>query len=199
MAKAESEYKLMNQRISRTGSPDYSIGHQICYNGSIGLIVPTQNKQKKPPVDIIDVGSGCGFGYQWMCEKLRIKSYLGIDIDHDSAYHHRSLLKNESHKVINDSFLSIHIENDSYDYAFCIEVIEHLELYELERWFKQIRSVLRERGTLFLSTPEGNKKDYDYNPHGEYSEVLIREILNETGFENVVCLREHWTKLYICQ
>ncbi len=194
-----SEFALMQQRIQNTGKPDYSYGHIRCYDGPIQLILPTQDVAIKPPISILDIGSGCGFGYQSMIQHLRIENYLGIELDADSAYHHRSILKDENHKVMNDDFIEVMTGKDKYDFVFCIEVIEHVDRHVLDKFFEHIRTTLKQGGKLFLSTPEGNPKDEDYNPHGEYSETFLREILHEKKFNDVVVFRHNWTKLYICE
>lgn len=199
MAKAESEYKLLQRRMHRTGKPDYSEGHKRCYNAPIFLLKPTQEVSKKPPIKILDVGSGIGYGYEQMCKYLRIESYQGIEIDTDSAYHHKTLLQDSKHKVLNDNFLEISTPHDEYDAVFCIEVIEHVELHELEKFVLKLCRSVKPGGFLFISTPDGDSKSPDYNPHGEWSEGLVKGTVLLSGIENIVVCREHWTKLYICQ
>lgn len=117
----------------------------------------------------------------WGCGTKPIKNYIvyekgtkfiGIDkLDHVGA----------------DMVFDMEYENFQLktvaDYAFCIEVIEHL--WHTKRFLKGIHDNLRKGGVLYFSQP------YHYATHKEddrirYTHYGLLQLLSEAGFTDIV-------------
>lgn len=161
---------------------DYSVGHQIMYLAPIMMISGKPNR-------ILDVGFGIGFGLRHMLASQAVGTYVGYEPNVDSFNYVRSHAPVADHiLLINEPFAN---EGRNFDYSFCIEMIEHVASKEERNRILSDLSMATDK-TLFLSTPDRTRND-----HGIYSEVEMRQSLYAAGFDNVTCIPEQWTNLYI--
>lgn len=170
----------------------YSLGHQRCYLGPIELIADGDR-----PLSILDVGSGIGWGYEQMISRLQVEVYIGVERHADSAAIHSAKLGNPNHLLIGQSIFSDDAKfvcRGQFDYAFCIEVAEHIDAKHHHELFTRLRQSLAIGGMLFLSTPDASQ-----HPHGNLTKAQAKAGLLAAGFASVVCLTEHWTTLYIAE
>jgi SAM-dependent methyltransferase len=100
---------------------------------------------------VLDLGSGEGFGAAILAEVAA--DVVGIDID-PTAVEHSQLNYGRvglAFRVASATDLST-FESDAFDTVVAFEVIEHLS--EQEEVITEIRRVLRNDGTLIMSTPD---------------------------------------------
>jgi 2-polyprenyl-3-methyl-5-hydroxy-6-metoxy-1,4-benzoquinol methylase len=174
-----NEYRNLLTR----GGRDYSVGHQIMYLAPIMLIAGKPNS-------ILDVGAGIGFGLRHMIESSCVGSYTGYEPCKESYDYIRVHYGSGPNiTLLNEPFTGTDI---SYDYVFCIEVLEHVEHEDARIKFLQELSLATYK-TMFLSTPDKTKSD-----HGVYTEAELVRRLYKSGFDNVIVMPEQWTTLYIC-
>lgn len=183
--------KTEAQHLSDRLGADYSLGHRCVYTGPIALIADGERA-----LSILDVGSGVGWGYRKMADRLNLARYVGIERHADSAAYHRATLS-ANHEVLNDSIFSEDAENlfeGGFDYVFCIEVAEHVKAEYHPELFSRLHRALKPGGLAFLSTPNAA-----FHAHGNLTPTEAKAALKAAGFASVVCHAEHWTTLYIAE
>jgi SAM-dependent methyltransferase len=95
---------------------------------------------------VIDVGCGAGATYaRWVDERA---SYVGVDVSSKAVDLAREA--GLEAQVVNDAS-ELPFEDDSFDLAICIEVLEHL--FAPHDAAREIRRVLRPGGKLIVSAP----------------------------------------------
>lgn len=144
-------------------------------------------------LSILDVGSGVGWGYEQMSARLNLAQYVGIERHADSVLEHRSKLKSGHDVFLTSAFEAI-LDSGRFDYAFCIEVAEHIRAEFHAELFAKICASLKPGGLLFLSTP-----DASVHPHGNLTQAEAKAALAAAGFSSVVSITEHWTTLYVAE
>ncbi|HJS73957.1 MAG TPA: class I SAM-dependent methyltransferase [Vicinamibacteria bacterium] len=88
---------------------------------------------------ILDVGSGEGS----LVERYRSRGWDIAGVD--AAY--------ESSLVTRADLLDLPFESASFDAAFCLDVLEHVDLLDQPRALSEISRILRPEGTLLASVP----------------------------------------------
>lgn len=111
-------------------------------------------KYVKPSTRVLDFGCGCGYGTKILANTA--KEVVGLDksldaISYAMKYWNASNIDYRLSSVVVDS---------NYDYAVCLELIEHVE--SPEEVLENIHDVLNEDGHLFISSP-----DESFNPYSK--------------------------------
>lgn len=174
----ESELTLLKKRRGR----DYSYGHQKMYTGPIQLL-------SRKPTDVLDVGSGIGWGLDQMLAEGVVQRYVGLEPDRLSFEYTQSKFESNHRVEFHNTDLQSWEDDRVFSHVFCIEVIEHLDdrlsfLRELAR--RTVRN-------LFLSTPDNRKSS-----HGDTSPVELVPLIQKAGFR-VAVVSHHWTDFYLCE
>lgn len=165
---------------------DYSIGHQKMYTVPIDLLTV----EKAPPLDIIDVGFGIGFGIEKILNAGIVKRYYGVEPCLDSYNYVKTRYGNDNRLVLEHvGWLQANPPFEA-DYVFCIEVIEHVDEKDIPEFLKKLEAYTVKN--LFLSTP--NKQT---SAHGIKTTSDWRLLLKAAGFEDVVYIERQWTTLFI--
>lgn len=95
---------------------------------------------------------------------------------------------------IKSEIYSIPVEDESFDYLLCTQVLEHLKYPELA--FKEFNRILRGGGELFLTVPlvwAEHQKPHDYF---RYTQFALKMLAESHGFE--VILMEKEGGIFIC-
>jgi 2-polyprenyl-3-methyl-5-hydroxy-6-metoxy-1,4-benzoquinol methylase len=79
-----------------------------------------------------------------------------------------------------------------FDFAFCIEVIEHVPMDDHVRFLRDLR---RLSPVLFFSTPDKNKVPAE----GVRTVSDWTRVIREAGFTDVSVDMSRWTYLYRCK
>lgn len=145
---------------------------------------------------VLDIGCGASFYQQWIAEKAA--SVVGVDIRQD-----RIDLANRNNKKKNVHFELLDVmdgvPDDRFDVAICSHVLEHLDepVEMLSRLAEKIPRVLvkvpmvdsnwmklvkRDIGMFWMDDPDHRR---------EYTEELLREHLEEGGWQVVEIIRGH--------
>jgi 2-polyprenyl-3-methyl-5-hydroxy-6-metoxy-1,4-benzoquinol methylase len=161
----------------------YSPMHQAIYKTIAELL-------RDKPANILEVGTGIGYGLQLLLSANCIKTYTGIEPNKDCCDYVNTIIKDDKIVIINESILDIGLEK--YDFTLLIEVIEHMTKEDVIATLKKLNQLTI--NTMFMSTP---KKETD--EHGVFTEKEIRTMLRLTHWNFVEIEWQLPHTLYICQ
>lgn len=178
------EYDML---VRRKFKP-YSLGHRMMYT----LPITTElggNKHR-----IFEAGFGIGWGLEQMIKAGVIESYVGCEPNKDSYNYVAKTYKGANLTLLNEPFSPELAKKHAggFDYAFCIEVIEHVpgeKHVEFLRGLKGIAPV------VFFSTPDIRKAPKE----GVRTTEEWVDLLKEAGFKMVSVHDREWTHLYTCR
>ena len=127
---------------------------------------------------IIDIGTGIPSQYDWfryVQKKMKPSYYFGIDPD-------SRMLNEEVHEDDLDlacmSMTEIKAESESFDFAYCISVLEHVRAEVLQEGFREIHRVLKPGATFLITLDEIwdiDGPDVDWN-------ILERDMIQSGRF-----------------
>ncbi len=123
---------------------------------------------------VLDIASGIGYGAKILSKNA--KKVMGVDIDKKTVY-----LANKRYGSNNVEFIwgdaqKIPLSKKSVDNAVTIETIEHLK--NPKKFVKELYRVLKPKGFVILSTPNGEYKEEKGQFHEkEYSLKELESIL----------------------
>ena len=144
-------------------------------------------------VVIVDFGCGNGRVIQEMKKINPQAEYIGLDVSEMALKSAAAILPDCKFYKIEDGE-NLPLENNSIDFVFSSEVIEHI--YDIENAFLEISRILKPGGKLLLTTPyHGLIKnllivlfafDKHFNPAGPhirfFSKKSLFGLLNKFGF-----------------
>jgi SAM-dependent methyltransferase len=132
----------------------------------IAKLFLTESKAIGRPLDVLDIGCGELWALKILykahvCKKSEVVgSYVGVDIDH------KIMAKNEAKceailNIFNAELLTqdvtvnpdFPLQDESIDFAYSTEVIEHMKQEFVAPWLDSIHRVLRPGGLVYISTP----------------------------------------------
>lgn len=130
--------------------------------------------------DVLDVGSGEGFGAAILAETA--KTVTGVDVDAETVRHSAEEYARDNLTFLTASASALPFDEGSFDVVTCFEVIEHLD--EHDALLQEIKRVLRPHGILMISTPDRDayaSRGAEPNPFhvreldtGEFDDLLGR-------------------------
>lgn len=134
----------------------------------------------QPDDKVLDVGFGLGYGLKMMSDKAVELS--GIDIDQAAVKMAKQLLKGGSkiREVIHYDGMHIPYEDKSFDVVTCIDVIEHVPVYqdflnELIRVTKRVLVISTPNRRIENTRPDGKPKNYwhirEWSPE-EFTDIV---------------------------
>ena len=120
-------------------------------------------------VDIIDIGSGEGYGSALLAGVAR--SVTGIDVDGATVAHATAKYGAPNLRFLRGSATELEgCEDRSFDVAVCFEMIEHVD--DHARLLENVTRVLRPGGLLVISTPDREV----YSAGGHHNPYHVREL-----------------------
>lgn len=125
---------------------------------------------------VLDVGCGTGFGtHLFTRSAIHI---TGIDLDLNAIKFAQRCFNNHKIKFFNSSIDDIITIGNKFDFITMIDVIEHIR--DDRGMIEKCKNVLKDTGTLFLSTPNKlsryRKSEYHIR---EYRPQELRDLLNK--------------------
>lgn len=100
--------------------------------------------------DVLDIGSGEGFGSSILAEAAR--SVIGVDISEDAVAHAQLKYGSPRLSFRSGSAMAIPLPDASMDVVVSFETIEHITGHE--EMLAEVKRVLRPGGVLIMSTPD---------------------------------------------
>ena len=99
---------------------------------------------------VLEVGSGSGVGTIFLGQHA--KEAVGIDIKSTEVEEARSINKRENVRFICDDFFAHEFAN-KFDAVVSLDVIEHLDAENSDRFLTKIATTLKENGFCIIGTP----------------------------------------------
>ena len=137
---------------------------------------------------ILNIGS-----YNGWFEKIAVENgcmkIIGIDIDENNLLNAKSQVKDKNVKFLKASALDLsRFGTDYFDIVTMFDVIEHMPRNTEINCLIEVSRVLKNNGTLILSTPNNHflAKILDpawYLGHRHYSLTKLKELLSKKGFQ----------------
>lgn len=168
-----------------------SIGTRVCARAFFTYLYPSIKKGDK----IIDCG--CGDGAYSI--ELAKKGYdvTGIDFEERIEYaSYYSKRDNINVKFEIGNLLDLPFDDETFDIAVCIEVLEHIK--DDNKVLKEIARVLKDGGLLLMTTPSKSER-YVSLPHEDHVRVgySIEELSNQLRkFNLVICDYYYFRKFF---
>lgn len=162
--------KLFNESIERL-IPDESLllnkkmirDHFSRYEFALPFI-----KNKK----VLDIACGVGYGSKMLADN-GAKMVVGVDISHQAIGYAKNRYPHKNVNFVKADVSHIPFKNNLFDVVVSFETIEHLK--SAEEFVKEISRVLKKRGLLILSSPNGLYKHVFENPF-HYNELELGEL-----------------------
>jgi SAM-dependent methyltransferase/glycosyltransferase involved in cell wall biosynthesis len=136
--------------------------------------------------DVLDVASGEGYGSALLGQVAR--SVIGVDVSEDAVAHATHNYGRQNLSFLQGVAEQLPLADASVDVVVSFETIEHL--YDHAQFLAEIRRVLRESGTLILSTPDRDiysPPDQPSNPH--HVRELTRREFHALLQQSFLCTR----------
>lgn len=124
--------------------------------GSIVARVDLIDKSDFKGKRILDFGCGLGW-FVWYSKKLKIKKYIGVDIDENALEKARDYSgKSNDYEFMKIDSLKLPFKDNSFDTVVAWEVIEHIPRGTEDEFLSEICRVSSPKGALYLSTPHNS-------------------------------------------
>lgn len=120
--------------------------------------------------DVIEIGCGTGFGAYNLSQFAR--EYMALDKDTYSIVENRRIFKRKNLKFVARDLYNFSPKK-KYDVVISLQVIEHFE--DVHEYLRKLISLLKDKGILVISTPNGRIQSYNENPY-HYKEYTDREL-----------------------
>ncbi len=165
------EYELQTHRVE---------DRHWWYSGRRQVLEQTIRHLALPPrARILD--AGCGSGRN-MVDLARYGEVTGVEISATSAEVARGRHVGE---VVEGSVMEMPFPSDSFDFALCLDVIEHLE--DDCGGLRELRRVLAPGGALLVTVPAyqwlWSGHDEINQHHRRYSRATLQRAARESGWE----------------
>jgi cyclopropane fatty-acyl-phospholipid synthase-like methyltransferase len=132
--------------------------------------------------DVI-VDASCGMGYGTYILSMKANHAIGLDCNFSYLSKAIDLFNTHNIKFFSyEEFFEQMINSPNLlDKIVCIETLEHIPKEEMNSYINNLLSILKEGGSMYLTTPIGNDGPSDYNPYH----------LNEPTFNTIFTLFEN--------
>jgi SAM-dependent methyltransferase len=138
---------------------------------------------------VLDAGCGVGYGSALLAERAR--RVVGVDLDRGAIDYARGRYAAPNVEFAVGNLLALDLPDASFDVVCSFETIEHVS--DRDRYVREMRRVLRPRGTYLVSTPRADETtDRPANPHHtvEFSRPDFEAFLRR-HFDEVALYGQH--------
>ena len=175
----------MEWRDSRGGlTPHYNERAEDFWQGTHGhdvsqnIAALLQHIEGKPPLAILDFGSGPGRDLKAFVEL----GHAPIGLEGSARF--TTMARAEGFEVWEQNFLALNLPNNRFDGIFANASLFHVPSQELPRVLSELHATLKSRGVLFSSNPHGrNDEGWHHGRYGAYHNLETwRRYMREARF-----------------
>lgn len=130
--------------------------------------------ERLPAGQLIDIGAGES---PWKCWLGKQITYKGIDI----AYANEFGMSQRSSDVILYDGRIMPFENNSFDSAICVEVLEHADNPEF--LLREITRILRPGAVLLLTVPWSARRHHIPHDYHRFTKERLKNLFEDTGYK----------------
>jgi len=160
-----------NAESFRVGTKDHDVSQNI--EAFLGAL------PKEKTLDILDFG--CGPGRDMCMFKYLGHNPVGLDGSKEFC---KMTQQQSGCSTLNQHFLQLELEENSFDGIFANASLFHVPSQELPRILNELHCALRRDGILFSSNPRGNAEGWQGQRYGHYMEFEASvKFLNQSGFK----------------
>jgi len=128
--------------------------------------------------NVLDIACGEGFGSNYLSKNAEF--VLGVDIAPDIIEHAKKKYNHQRLDFMVSNAVSVPLESENFDVIVSFETLEHLSKDDQHLFIKEMVRLMKEDGTLIISTP--NKKVYsddaNYSNPFHLSEFYKQEFMS---------------------
>ncbi|SHJ69479.1 Methyltransferase domain-containing protein [Anaerobranca californiensis DSM 14826] len=156
---------------------------------------------------VLDIACGVGYGSEILLENPSVTEIVGIDISKEAIEYAKKHYSTSNTFYYVDDCLNLHLHEKygTFDTIVSFETIEHFR--GDQRFIHNLYNLLKDDGTLIISTPFGRGKDqpcscpwhvYQYT-EGEFREVLspFKKITMYNQRNNLIEIPKENKKYYL--
>jgi 2-polyprenyl-3-methyl-5-hydroxy-6-metoxy-1,4-benzoquinol methylase len=128
--------------------------------------------------NVLEIGFGGGHG-AFLISNVA-KKIIGIDSEKLAVFYAKQKYKRKNLNFIEGSIENFKVPEE-FDCIISLQVIEHIPTKNIPLYFKRIKSLIKPKGILILSTPYATNFSYNENPYHfrEYTFQELKEILSD--------------------
>jgi len=105
----------------------------------------------KRPQSILELGCGEGFGTLLLAEEGH--RVTAVDFDEEAVAHAKASIPNQNVQFIQSSFFTFQPQEASFDAVVSLDVIEHIDASEEDKFLELIYKALKPGGVAIIGTP----------------------------------------------
>jgi len=197
--------KIISQDLYDDEYFTHSGGAQAFFQGEVAPIyyqaASKVNLKDEDDITILDIGCGRGDLIRILAPRFPKAKIIGIDYSDAAINIAKQNLANYSNvSILRSDTASFPLENNSVDYVFCLDVVEHLYPQHLDETIKSVYRVLKTGGTLIIhtfptrcinNTAHFMLKLFNKDSSGQHLHVntqtysSMRNLLRDNSFRNI--------------
>lgn len=131
---------------------------------------------------VLDAACGVGYGASLLATKA--KSVQGVDLSSEAIEYARGNYKKENLTFHCENIVNLPLDDRSIDVVISFETIEHLNERDREKFYNEIKRVLKNDGLIIFSTPNINiTSPFRKKPLNEFHaiEFTDKQLRDELG------------------
>jgi len=127
----------------------------------------------------LDIACGCGYGTHHLA-KNNANKIIGVDISLDAIKFAQKYYKSENLEFLTMDALNLKFENNSFNAVVCFEILEHLRAEDQYRFLEGLTRVLKNDGSLYVTSPNAviHRGSYPFH-HKELTVAEFKQLLSE--------------------
>ncbi|MEW8992953.1 methyltransferase domain-containing protein [Clostridium sp.] len=129
--------------------------------------------------EVLEAACGYGYGAAYLANKcLNVQA---LDLAEDNINFAKECYSNSNISWNNGNVLKLPYKDKSFNIYTSFETLEHLELDDVESYFREAKRVLKDNGRMIISTPNKTNRQNINNPYHikEYTVQELNDILKK--------------------